>query len=250
MNDRLECRVSVDPASSGAWNMAVDEVLLDASSATGIAALRFYRWSEPTLSLGYFQNYADRESHAASRECPAVRRASGGGAILHDQEITYSLTVPADRRTGKTASGLYDSVHGALIAALALWKVRAVRCCDAPARAAVEQPFLCFQRRAQGDVLLDGVKICGSAQRRRGGAILQHGSLLLRAAKAAPELPGLADVSGASFDEAELLAGWLAVLAERMNLALTPAPLSADELGRAAVLAQEKYRSLKWTGRR
>ena len=230
--------------------MAVDEVLLDAAAATGNASLRFYRWSEPTLSLGYFQNYADRESHAASRKCSAVRRASGGGAILHDRELTYSLAVPMAQRTAKTATALYDSVHGALIAALALWRVRAERCCNAPAREPGEQPFLCFQRRTQGDVVLDGVKICGSAQRRRGGAILQHGSLLLHASKAAPELPGLADVSGASFDEAELLAGWLAVLAERMNLALTPARLSADESGRATVLAQEKYRAEKWTRRR
>jgi len=229
--------------------MAVDEVLLEAA-AMGIAALRFYRWSEPTLSLGYFQNYADRESHAGSRKCPVVRRASGGGAILHDQEITYSLAVPVAQRTAKTATALYDTVHGALIAALALWKVRAVRCCDVPPRQASDQPFLCFQRRAQGDVLLDGAKICGSAQRRRGGAILQHGSLLLRASKAAPELPGLVEVSGANFDEAELLAAWLAVLAERMDLALTPARLSADESGQATLLAREKYQAEKWTRRR
>ena len=75
--------------------MAVDEVLLDAAAVREQLSLRFYGWSEPTLSLGYFQRVADRKQHIASRECPLVRRLSGGGAILHDDELTYSFATPA-----------------------------------------------------------------------------------------------------------------------------------------------------------
>src|SRR5262245_57717493 len=89
-----EIRLLSDPPAPGAWNMAVDEVLLTAAAASGQATLRFYTWNEPTLSLGYFQAAADRQQHAASLACTLVRRASGGGAILHDRELTYSVALP------------------------------------------------------------------------------------------------------------------------------------------------------------
>ena len=79
----------LDPPASGAWNMAVDEVLWRWSAAAGRCCWRFYRWEEPTLSLGYFQSYDDRARHAASQGCPVVRRPSGGGAIVHDKEKGY-----------------------------------------------------------------------------------------------------------------------------------------------------------------
>ena len=85
----------------------------------GVATLRFYQWSEPTLSLGYFQRYDDRHQHAASRKCAVVRRQSGGGAILHDRELTYSLTLPASHPLTRDATALYTAVHNAFIQALA-----------------------------------------------------------------------------------------------------------------------------------
>ncbi|MEM6330787.1 MAG: lipoate--protein ligase family protein, partial [Planctomycetota bacterium] len=88
------CRLIVDPPQPGARNMAVDEALLDAAAAGAGATLRLYRWSSPTLSLGYFQPLAARAAHPASAGCPCVRRHSGGGAIVHDHELTYSLAVP------------------------------------------------------------------------------------------------------------------------------------------------------------
>ena len=74
--------------------MAVDEALVDDAAARGTCWLRFYGWAEPTLSLGYFQGHEERLAHRPSRQCPVVRRMSGGGAILHDAEITYSLAIP------------------------------------------------------------------------------------------------------------------------------------------------------------
>ena len=192
--------------------MAVDEALLEAA-AEGQGTLRFYRWSEPTLSLGYFQQYPDRWQHEPSRQCAVVRRASGGGAILHDIELTYSLAVPAAHPLAADRLGCYRAMHAALVEALADWGVQAVVLQQADKESHHRQPFLCFQRRAPGDVLVDGVKIAGSAQRRCRGAVLQHGSVLLGRSAAAPELPGLANLSGKQVDHRQLLDAWLQRLA-------------------------------------
>ena len=90
----MDTRLIIDRPLPGAWNMAVDEALLLDASENGSASLRFYGWNAPTLSLGYFQRYDDRDLHAASRDCAVVRRQTGGGAILHDRELTYSLVLP------------------------------------------------------------------------------------------------------------------------------------------------------------
>jgi lipoate-protein ligase A len=87
-DDRLMpgLRLLIDPPAPGPWNMAVDDVLLDLAAATGQATLRFYQWQQPTLSLGYFQALDNRRQHAASQDCPVVRRATGGGGVLHHPE--------------------------------------------------------------------------------------------------------------------------------------------------------------------
>src|SRR6188474_2624923 len=96
-------RLIVDPPASGAWNMAVDEALLETAAISGLATLRFYTWQEPTLSLGYFQSAVDRDHHPDGRDCPLVRRASGGGAIIHDRELTYSIALPRRLARPETA---------------------------------------------------------------------------------------------------------------------------------------------------
>src|SRR5687767_3136581 len=114
-----DVRLLIDLPASGAWNMAVDEVLLETAAAGGGAALRLYAWEAPTLSLGYFQAAADRTQHSASQECPLVRRSSGGGAIVHDQELTYSLALPQHGPHKPSAAELYDLVHESLVATFA-----------------------------------------------------------------------------------------------------------------------------------
>jgi len=272
------CRLLVDPAAPGAWNMAVDEVLWQGAAREGECCWRFYRWSEPTLSLGYFQAYQDRLGHPASRDAAVVRRISGGGAILHDAELTYSFVVPSGHGLAARRQLLYRDVHQALIEALADFGIQALLCReggharvqgsgfrvqDAPkdwqlstlnsqhsALNPQRQPFLCFQRRSPGDVLLGGAKIAGSAQRRSRGAVLQHGSVLLRRSPAAPELAGLSELASNPPSDALLVDAWRRSLRRRLDLSLQPESLGEAEREQAGKLVQARYGSLKWTKNR
>jgi lipoate-protein ligase A len=244
-------RLLIDPPCSGTWNMAVDEVLLEWAAEQGGCAWRFYQWSEPTLSLGYFQKYEARDKNAEKNCAPSsaiVRRLTGGGAILHDRELTYSLVVPAGHALAARRETLYDAVHRSLIETLAGFGVAALLCTPDPTGASHSEPFLCFQRRASGDVLVGQTKIAGSAQRRRRGAVLQHGSILLRRSPAAPELPGLDDVSGVAVSADQLAEAWLPRLADHLNIAWQPDQLTEPERRRTAALAEGRYATFAWTG--
>jgi lipoate-protein ligase A len=250
------CRLLIDRPASGAWNMAVDEVLLESAARDGLMTLRFYRWSEPTLSLGYFQRFADREQHPASAQCPIVRRSSGGGAIVHDQELTYSLTVPIDLPISLDPLVLYDAAHDSLVEAFGSWGIRVRKFIDSeagscgkppsPVGAVRNEPFLCFQRRTCGDVLLDRWKVCGSAQRRHRGAILQHGSVLLTASAAAPELPGVQEVSGVTLHEIELVHAWKSRFASHLSARALADELTPSELSAARELTLAKHAAESW----
>ena len=231
--------------------MAVDEALLEAAAADGLCALRFYRWEEPTLSLGYFQPYDQRWQHAASRLCAVVRRASGGGAILHDRELTYSLAVPDRHPLAIDRLRFYQNIHTALIDALAGWGIEA-KMVDRPAQpsagdSARRQPFLCFQRRSPGDVMIGGTKVAGSAQRRCRGAVLQHGSVLLARSPAAPELVGIEELTGKRLPAEELIEAWCEKLAERHEIYWQGGEISEGQRLRAGLLAAEKYACPAWT---
>ena len=230
--------------------MAVDEMLLESAADGEGCALRFYRWSEPTLSLGYFQRLADRTSHEASRQCPLVRRASGGGAILHDRELTYSLVVPADHRLAAGAEALVRAVHTSWVEAVASLRIRASLYETHRANSRRDQPFLCFQRRASGDIVIDRQKIVGSAQRRRRGAVLQHGSCLLETSSAAPEALGLADVAGVQLSWRQLIDLWLPELRRALQVEFVPIELSTAESVRVREVVKSKYGCAKWTERR
>ena len=243
----LPCHWLLDEPADGAWNMAVDEALLEAA-ADGVATLRCYGWRESTLSLGYFQRAEDRNEHAASRDCPLVRRASGGGAILHDAELTYSFTVPVADRLAGDARRLSQEIHAALTTALAEWGV-AARPWNFPPAIGPE-PLLCFQRRAPGDLVVDNVKIVGSAQRRHRRAVLQHGSVLLAASRCAPELPGLFELTGQRIEPRELAVRFHAALAARLSLHWLAAPDPTELARRAQLIAEQKFASASWTLRR
>ena len=116
-SDNTVLRVIVDPVQSGTVNMATDEAILEAvNGGSQGATLRFYQWAEPTISLGYFQKHDEYQGQdAVIRNLPLVRRQTGGGAILHDDELTYSLIVPLVDDSRIDIEGLYRLVHDAFI---------------------------------------------------------------------------------------------------------------------------------------
>ena len=197
------CRVIVDPApSSGAWNMAVDETLLD-SAVAGVGTVRWYRWEQATLSLGYFQSPAEALGDPKLRDLPIVRRLSGGGAVVHHHELTYSCALPVQHPLAAAPRRLYTAVHEQFIDVLAEFGfAAAMRGTNTPARG---HEYLCFGRMDDFDVVLGGHKVLGSAQRRRKGAVLQHGSLVLQRSEWAPAFPGLFECGGHSVPVPQLL---------------------------------------------
>jgi len=182
MSDPSMIRVVNDPPLDGATNMARDEALLTrVAELASPPTLRLYQWDPPTISLGYFQHHAQYEALAEPAGVLAVvRRLTGGGAILHDLELTYSLTLP----TGHSllvagASRLYELAHDAIMASLADLDIHAKRCGETDDSGAARGPFFCFDRRHAFDLLVGDAKIAGSAQRRTRTGILQHGSIML-----------------------------------------------------------------------
>lgn len=230
-----------DEPCSGAWNMAVDEVLLESACELGVASLRFYRWCEPTASLGHFQREADFLAEARFAQLPAVRRLSGGGTLIHDRELTYSLALPPSQRIVAHPVELYGLVHKVFIAVL---RSRGV---DVVMRGETvllkQEPLLCFAREDEHDLVALGHKLLGSAQRRRRGAILQHGGLVLAASPVTPELPGITDLfptsslSGLEGDLASQLAIVLATDSKRDQM-------TDEEHLHTTHLAQVAYSSL------
>jgi lipoyl(octanoyl) transferase len=183
----------IDAPASGSANMVRDLALLDACAAGEIrGAVRLYGFQPACLSLGRMQPMSDVDLDACARDgVDVVRRPSGGRAVLHDQEVTYSVTCrSSDPVFGGRVLESCSRIHNAVAAGLALLAVptqpRALPADirrDAREGAAVAD---CFARPAAHELLdLHGRKLVGSAQARRGGALLQHGSVLLDPPRAA-----------------------------------------------------------------
>jgi lipoate-protein ligase A len=183
----------------GKANMALDESMLDRIPDGVAAMVRVYRWSEPTLSLGHFQTMP-QDTTATWGGLPQVTRKTGGGAIVHHHEMTYCLAVASTSAAGKKGHSekLYRAVHNSLVDALRDlgWNAQLSEACTCNRNSAGgSSPFLCFDRRSPVDVVIDGNKIAGSAQRRTIRGLIQHGSVLLRSSDYAPHLPGILELS-------------------------------------------------------
>jgi lipoate-protein ligase A len=234
----------------GPANMALDEALLDFVAAGRDATfLRTYGWTIPTLSLGYFQRASDAELDPRWCGAPIVRRPSGGGAIWHHHEVTYSVVVPATHPLARPSTGLYRAVHAAIADTLRDLGVRA-----SPRGRTVEsqyfertRSFLCFTDTNPEDIVTYGVKIVGSAQRRRGGAVLQHGSVLLRQSCRTPELLGVCDLADVPADLADWSERMVGRIPQGLGLRPLPAAIPEEVRPRAAELEQCRYRNPAWT---
>jgi lipoate-protein ligase A len=169
--------VVVDPPASGPKNMAVDHALA-ACLAPGEAVLRIYRWSRPTVSFGRNEPARDRYDPAAGRSAGIefVRRPTGGRAVLHDRELTYSVVLPLPKRGGLRPT--YGLINRGLVEALCALGAPAAMAEEGGSPAGLDSGP-CFDEPAPGEVTVAGRKLVGSAQARLEGVILQHGSLLL-----------------------------------------------------------------------
>jgi lipoyl(octanoyl) transferase len=162
--------------ASPAFNMGLDEALLESLGAP--PTLRFYTWKPDTLSLGYFQRVADVPG--AERAGALVRRITGGGAIHHVRELTFSLTAPLTHEVyrGPLAES-YSRVHAAVASALAEVGVEAELRGPRALESDREGTGMCFHHSTCLDLVWKGKKGVGSAQRRKGGRVLHHGSIKL-----------------------------------------------------------------------
>jgi lipoyl(octanoyl) transferase len=233
--------------------MALDEALLERlAGGTGTAYLRTYGWTTPTLSLGYFQRLADVQADPRFLSVPLVRRLTGGGAIWHDREVTYALVVAADHSLARPSTGLYQSVHAAIANALSEVGVFATRRGDTggSGHGDRKRPLLCFTDTDPEDIVTNGVKIVGSAQRRRGRAVLQHGSLLLAHSCRTPELLGVCDVADKSAGNHDWSERLLTRIPSALGLRREDALFPADVRARALELEHVRYENPAWTGLR
>lgn len=161
--------------------MSIDEALLETAT---IPTLRFYGWRSPALSFGYFGKFSDVAIYAADRDL--VRRWTGGGTVFHGDDLTYSIVIPAsDPAFDESSIAIYEKIHCALANALNEMGERAVVAGDVDPggdslskRAAISgSGYNCFTNPIRADVMMDGRKIAGAAQRRTRRALLQQGSI-------------------------------------------------------------------------
>jgi lipoate-protein ligase A len=183
--------------------MGLDEALLR-SACAGAVTLRLYTWDSPWLSLGYGQK-ADplRVERCRAAGVGLIRRATGGAAVLHGSDLTYAVAAPADELPPGLV-GTYRLVSSALVEALQAAGVDARRSDGWPRAGAPGCPFDCFTQPAAEEICagpLPNRKLVGSAQRRLGGAVLQHGSIRL-----APDPPSAVLAAGLSHRAATSLA--------------------------------------------
>lgn len=259
---------------SGAANMAVDQAIaLACAAGESLPTLRFYRWQPPAISLGRHQPLADvDQAAAAARGYELVRRSTGGRAILHTDELTYSVAASAEEPRFK--GGVMDAylrLSNALVAGLenlGLWVDKAA----ADVRAGPDVSAACFEVPSAYELTAGGRKLMGSAQSRRAKYVLQHGSLplvgdiarlidvlALPAAEAAllrqqlsERACTLAQVLGVAETDPTVQFAYVAqALAQGfrdvLNLTLQPGQLTPDELRTAARLIREQYANPEWT---
>jgi len=198
IGEAQKCQIIIDSSpQSGKRNMEIDGSLLEqVCENSSLAFVRIYHWNEPTITLGHFQKFSEVPAGPLAKT-PCVKRLTGGGAILHDREITYSIALPAGHLFRHTPIAAYESVHTVIIELLQYLGVECGMRADSPlttsqpTMATKEDEFLCFLRSDPRDIVSKGQKIVGSAQRRRKGCILQHGSILLAESQLTPMIPGL-----------------------------------------------------------
>ncbi len=267
-------RLLITPPASGARNMAVDEAILEATArGEEHPTLRLYAWDPPCLSLGYAQPIADADLTAlTSFGWELVRRPTGGRAILHTDELTYSVIGPANEpRLAGSVLESYQVISEALLAALHTLKIPA-EAQEKPQLAPDADPKgpVCFEVPSNYEITIGGKKLVGSAQARRKQGVLQHGSLPLEgdlsritkvlvfqnedlrqgaALRIWQRATTVEQSQGRRVSWDQAAQAFRRAFAQTLNLDLQPAGLSQNEQKRANQLVQEKYAHSSWNER-
>ena len=207
------------PAASAPFNMALDEALLRAAVERRRPLLRVYSWEQPAVSIGYFQKFP---AHLAGK-IDIVRRPTGGGLVYHDEDTTYTVVVPPTHRLYEVPTAdTYCAIHKAIAAALD------VKSQIADLKSQTPRPgYECFQNPVRGDVVADGRKLAGAAQRRTKWGMLHQGSV------------------AATLAAAQIVEGFRGEL----GVEFRPYELSTEESAAARWLTSEKYATNPWNKR-
>jgi len=164
-----------------ATNMAMDEALLNWHSKGEIPpTLRFYGWTEPSLSVGHFQKSDNRVDFAAVNQygCEFVRRLTGGSAVLHDDELTYSIVVTEDHPAiPKSVREAYHILTKGILEGYRNLGIHADYAYPSRGETIKDRSAVCFEQATYYELVIDGKKLSGNAQTRKKGVLLQHGSI-------------------------------------------------------------------------
>lgn len=262
----------ITPPAPGAWNMALDESILEhIGCGESLPTLRLYAWDPPCLSLGHAQPFADVDTDRLNgRGWEVVRRLTGGRAILHTDEITYSVIGPNDEpRLAGTVLESYNRLAQALLLAVKELDLP-VEMKEGKAENSSTPNPVCFEVPSTYEITVNGKKLIGSAQARKKDGVLQHGSLpltgdlsricqvLVFENEQARENASKRLLERASTVESALgrKVGWEAAaqafihaFEAKLGLSLVKGELSESEWKRTDELVKEKYNHPSWTER-
>lgn len=265
-------RLIIDPPSCGSWNMALDEALMDSAKLPGsLPALRLYSWNPACLSLGHAQSFSEVDKHALTQQgWDLVRRPTGGRAILHIDELTYSITASADHpmmRGGILES--YRRISQAFLHFLQSLSLNPVSSESSNTNSKDPLP-VCFEVPSNYEITINGKKIIGSAQARRNNTVLQHGTIPLvgdisritdvlifrdeqeRSTSAERVLSRATTIeteAGRIITREEAVKNLVQAFEQVHQIEFVLGSLTGDEMKNARDIQQNKYASSNWTDR-
>jgi lipoate-protein ligase A len=263
-------RLILDGAATGAHNMAMDEALLRNMKPGDAPVLRFYNWKPSCLSLGRFQKVDDVAAQGVWG-IDVVRRPTGGRAVWHEHEITYCVVMREEELSldGRSVAASYRRLSEGFLQGLKQLDIQ-VEIAPGHERASNERASglgaqsstrtrrvlapNCFETATRADFVVDGRKLLGAAQCRRGGAILQHGSLLLDMDESAwtsrvgGSLNGIVTLKslGVAASRDEIVEALCEGLQQVWQASLKPDVYNSCEVGVATLLLKSKYQAEAW----
>jgi lipoate-protein ligase A len=245
------------------YNMALDEVIaMEVKKGNALPTLRLYAWDKPSVSIGYFQKVSDINiDYCMGKGIPIVRRPTGGRAILHDHEITYSFSVKTD--SGVFSKGLLDSYKKISNAfGIALSKIGIASELKLQREPHRNRSPLCFQSTSYGEITVNSKKVIGSAQKRWPNGLLQQGCIpfiidkdeidkifRLKSSERGKKFTGLKNIF--SDINIEKIKNAIRVsFEETFDIRLIPSSPTLDEISLAEELENQKYLSPQWNFQR